>query len=751
MISLQKKSLKIMAAFALLLSVLVPLINFYVVFPSFSKSVITQAESNSVQLANHLSLALLDDKDELTQHRIDLWAAQEVDALLSNFQLLKLRIFSATGEILFSSRSEEIGDVNTTPYFHEIVAKGKVYSKSVSKDQKSVEGDTYHLDIVETYVPLVKSEKFTGALEIYQDITKTQELLRKSLYWAVGLPMGVMILFVIVFIGGIVQVDRFIKLQLETENRLNGQQKILEEDKKKQLALFAKVEQAKKEWEATMDCVEDMVMMTDTTFKISRCNKAVLSYSCLGFNDILGKSFMDIFPDKENDQEKSFEKGFDFYNTLTDQWFFISVYPLKENEKVLGFVITANDTTAVKKFSITLEEKNREIETNRQKLQVALTSISDLISKVVNEKTFDVLFVNPTLKRCYQVKNCGQEDCPCFGEEPSRCWQIQGTFCSGQISSDHEKRECLKCEHYLSTIEDPIYQIGEQFNNMMYILAEKNHEVEAAYAELKATQGQLLQQEKMASIGQLAAGVAHEINNPMGFIGSNISTLHKYVNKIKEFIDVQAESLHKLVTDPEALTSVEESRQRLKLDFVLEDISELIEESLDGCDRVKKIVMDLKGFSRVDQAEQQKVNLNECIDTTLSIVRNELKYKVTLEKEYGELTAIECYPQQLNQVFMNILMNAAQSIADVGTITIKTWQDTDFVYTSITDTGSGMPEEVRKKIFEPFFTTKEVGKGTGLGLSIVYDIIAKNHNGDISVESKEGEGSCFTIKIPLNN
>jgi two-component system NtrC family sensor kinase len=284
---------------------------------------------------------------------------------------------------------------------------------------------------------------------------------------------------------------------------------------------------------------------------------------------------------------------------------------------------------------------------------------------------------------------------------------------------------------------------------MMYILAEKNKEVEQAYSDMKMAQSQLLQQEKMASIGQLAAGVAHEINNPMGFIGSNITTLAKYVGKLEEFFSEQAGVLEKFVTDTEALAKVAESRKRLKLDFVLEDMKDLISESLDGCDRVKKIVMDLKGFSRVDQAEYQKIDINECIDSTLNIVWNELKYKVKLKKEYGQLDLLSCYPQQLNQVFMNLLVNAAQAIEKEGLITIKTWQDDAFVYASITDNGSGMPTEVRDKVFEPFFTTKDVGKGTGLGLSIVYEIITKNHHGEIHVESAEGEGTCFTIKIPI--
>ncbi|MCK5226840.1 MAG: GHKL domain-containing protein, partial [Desulfobulbaceae bacterium] len=280
-------------------------------------------------------------------------------------------------------------------------------------------------------------------------------------------------------------------------------------------------------------------------------------------------------------------------------------------------------------------------------------------------------------------------------------------------------------------------------------LETKNNELQKAYTELKQTQGRLLQQEKMASIGQLAAGVAHEINNPVGFITSNLGSLKKYTGRLDEFIALQEEALT-ACRDMELTESLAEQRKKMKLDFILEDIVDLIKDSLDGCERVKKIVRDLKGFSRVDQAERKFADIQECMETTLNIVWNELKYKTTIEKDYGEIEPIACYPQQLNQVFMNLLVNAAGAIEKEGTIFIKTWQDDAFIYTSIADTGRGISPEHLNRIFEPFFTTKEVGKGTGLGLSIVYDIITKNHGGDITVESEIGKGTTFTVKLPIS-
>lgn len=270
-----------------------------------------------------------------------------------------------------------------------------------------------------------------------------------------------------------------------------------------------------------------------------------------------------------------------------------------------------------------------------------------------------------------------------------------------------------------------------------------NRELETAYSELKATQSQMVHGEKMASIGQLAAGVAHEINNPMGFITSNLRTLSKYVSRLTGFIQAQDEALGETQRNRTGVL-----RRQLKIDYITEDSGQLITESLEGADRVRKIVQNLKSFSRVDNSEFQDADINECIESTLNIVWNELKYKATVEKEYGDIPRTKCYPQELNQVFMNLLVNAAHAIEKQGTIRIRTWNGNGLVNVSISDTGCGIPEEIINRVFEPFFTTKEVGKGTGLGLSISYDIV-KKHNGTISAESNPGRGTTFTVQIPV--
>ena len=277
-------------------------------------------------------------------------------------------------------------------------------------------------------------------------------------------------------------------------------------------------------------------------------------------------------------------------------------------------------------------------------------------------------------------------------------------------------------------------------------VALRTSELKTALQDLKDSHEQVIQQEKLASIGQLAAGVAHEINNPTGFVSSNLNTLNKYVDKLHTFLDAtdQATALSK----DEKIIELTELRKQLKIDFILEDIKDIVSESHEGIDRIKKIVMGLKNFTRKDKEDLVPININDCLENTLDIIWNELKYKAVIEKDYGDLPETSGFPQQLSQVFMNLLVNAAHAIEDKGIITIKTRQVDGNIQVSITDSGSGISAENLAKIFEPFFTTKELGKGTGLGMSIASEII-KKHEGEISVRSELGKGTTFVIGLPI--
>ena len=270
-----------------------------------------------------------------------------------------------------------------------------------------------------------------------------------------------------------------------------------------------------------------------------------------------------------------------------------------------------------------------------------------------------------------------------------------------------------------------------------------------AETALKEVESRLIQQDKMASIGQLAAGIAHEINNPMGFIASNLTSLGKYLERLNDYIAL-VEQEAGLSCDREGLERIATGKKRLKIDRIREDLDHLITESLDGAGRVKKIVTDLKSFARADGAgRQEPADLNQCIKDTINIVRNEIKYVATLRLDLGDIPLVRCNQQQISQVVMNLLVNAAQAISSQGEITVRTWHDSGVVSISVLDTGCGISKAHLTRVFDPFYTTKEIGKGTGLGLSISHDIIMK-HGGEIVVESEERAGTLFTVRIPVD-
>jgi len=348
------------------------------------------------------------------------------------------------------------------------------------------------------------------------------------------------------------------------------------------------------------------------------------------------------------------------------------------------------------------------------------------------------------------MMQCDQENCLCFGQKPLQCWAIAGTRCKEAVQGKfaQKRSNCLTCEFYQEASDDPVVRIGIQLSYMVQFIEKKNSELQNAYDDLKATRSQFVQQEKMASIGQLAAGVAHEINNPISFVTSNLGTLQKYLGRVAEFLKGQAEIFPPEAGDDRA-TRLAESRRQLKIEAILEDLPALIAESLDGVERVRKIVQNLKSFSRIDQSDYSLADINQCLDDTLNIIWNELKYKCTVKKDYGDLPLTKCYPQQLNQVFMNLLVNAAQAIEGQGEIVITTRASETEITIAIVDSGSGIPPENLGRIFEPFFTTKKVGKGTGLGLSITYDIVTKKHGGKIEVASEPGKGTTFVVTLPV--
>jgi PAS domain S-box-containing protein len=317
----------------------------------------------------------------------------------------------------------------------------------------------------------------------------------------------------------------------------------------------------------------------------------------------------------------------------------------------------------------------------------------------------------------------------------------------GRVYSFSDATERKAIEQQLlnqnARLEEVVQQRTAALSQQLAALTESNRKLEEA-------QFQLLQSEKLASIGQLAAGVAHEINNPIGFINSNLGTLGGYVESLLAIDAAYTDA--QLALDP-GVQSAFNTVIALKADsdhtFMVEDLRQLIKESRDGLERVKTIVRDLKDFARVGSADWAWADIHQGLESTLNIVWNELKYKATVEREYGTLPQVHCIPSQLNQVFMNLLVNAAHAIDGQGVIRVRTGCNDQQIWVEVTDTGVGIPPENINRIFDPFFTTKALGKGTGLGLSLAWGIVQR-HRGTIEVESQPGKGSTFRVVLPIN-
>jgi len=316
------------------------------------------------------------------------------------------------------------------------------------------------------------------------------------------------------------------------------------------------------------------------------------------------------------------------------------------------------------------------------------------------------------------------------------------------IQTDDEIGILAKAFNYMAEKLDELYSSMEKkVRERTQELSDKNEELNKAYEELKDAQSLLVHNEKMRSLGELVAGVAHELNNPINFIYGNMTHLKEYSNNLIEIISRYEELENKV--DDEKVKEIQALKDEIDYEFLKDDILELIKSCTDGAERSKQIVIDLKDFSRLDQSVIKEIDVNESIDSTLNILQNKYKDRINIIREYGKLPYLECYAGQMNQVFMNVLDNAAQSIEETGDVTIRTRTENDNIVIEFEDTGSGIEQTILNQIFDPFFTTKPVGSGSGLGLSITYKII-KSHNGEINVESDVNKGTKFTIKIPVN-
>ncbi len=394
---------------------------------------------------------------------------------------------------------------------------------------------------------------------------------------------------------------------------------------------------------------------------------------------------------------------------------------------------------------VELEGQNQKLEATNRDLHYIVDEIQKLLENAVNKESFKIRFHNPGLANCWEVKGCNSPKCPSYKAEDQRCWHVAGTLCKGEIQGTFAQKlgNCKKCEVYKRAISTKLYAIGEVFNNLMELLEEKtleikNHaqnlevkvtertaELEHSNRELKNTQEQLVQSGKMAAIGQLAAGVSHELNNPLGGILG----------------------YSQFIMEMEKKTGLENITPE-KLKNVFTYIGYIEKES----QRCKTIVANLLKFSRSSKADIVPLNINQVLEETFTFTRHQLEmHQVELIKEFTpQLPPVAGNEHQLQQVFTNLIVNAQQAMKDGGKLTVSSAVNNSTLEISFADTGCGIPKKDRDKLFDPFFTTKPVGEGTGLGLSVSYGII-KEHKGNIKVESQVGKGTIFRINLPIKD
>lgn len=327
-------------------------------------------------------------------------------------------------------------------------------------------------------------------------------------------------------------------------------------------------------------------------------------------------------------------------------------------------------------------------------------------------------------------------------------------------SGEHFPIECyispydiLNIRHRVIIIQDISARklLEEQRKSYQKNLEKKNKEIQDALEYTKKMQNQLVQSEKMASLGALISGIAHEINNPLAFVASNLNRFDEYFSDLFILLDKWKSFEPALQKSKQCLAKLDEIdalEKTMDYEFMVSDCKELMKHNFEGIDRIKKIVMQLRGFAHISDDHAIDVDINKAIDETLTIVWNEIKYKSTVKKIYGDIPHVQCHSGEIKQIFVNLLVNAAHAIETKGEIKIGTFNDVDNVIIKISDTGKGMSDEIKRKIFDPFFTTKAVGEGTGLGLWICMSLIQK-HNGKLEVESQEGIGTTFTITLPI--
>lgn len=529
------------------------------------------------------------------------------------------------------------------------------------------------------------------------------------------------------------------------------------------------LKEVKARFEALFENANELIVTTDANGYVLRVNKKIEEISGYTRDELIGESILKIAYPEDRDKYVRFWK--DMINGL------ISQYELRTLTKKGYIADLLASGSAIRRGDEIIEiQYNAQDITERKKAEEALRESQERYQAIF-DRSLDCIYIhdfegnfidaNPAALRLFG-----------FEKEEIATLNFALLLSEDQIPKAIEALEELKETGYQKDLsqfklkrKDGEYVYVETKGSVIYRdgkayaiqgigrditerkqaeerLKQANKELQAALNELKETQARLIQQEKMASIGYLAAGMAHEINNPLGFVNSNLNTFKRYMEYTKGFLGFVKESA--LNTSPAEKKGIEDAWAKNKIDMILEDSDDLLSESMDGTGRIREIVANLKEFSHIDKPDLTSVSLNEMLDTVVDIVKQGLSDHIDIVKEYGDVPLIDGYGAQLSQAFMAILTNAIWAIEGSGTVTIKTRGAKDSVQVIISDTGCGIPEEGLSKIFDPFFTTKEVGKGKGLGLNTAYRVIS-SHGGKIDTKTKVGKGTTFTITLPVRH
>lgn len=457
------------------------------------------------------------------------------------------------------------------------------------------------------------------------------------------------------------------------------------------------------------------------------------------------------------------------------KWLFFTAAPLYGAQgQVIGAIETLQDVTARRTSEEALLKHRNELEETVRQRSAELAATARNLEMFIVNSPIGVAYtsrgiiqrVNPAMADMFgyiggemiglpgRVVYASDEDYASFGRYAGPRLS-QGDPIHSEMWMRHADGHPIwtQIDAHVADTSDPAHgtwwmmQDRSDIREAQAQLQARVNELDAMNHQLEEAQNQLLQKDKMASIGQLAAGVAHEINNPVGFVSSNLNTMRQYVTGLLD-LSAACDAVLAQPGDAAMVSALAQKRAEVEIDFLREDLPLLLDECADGLGRVKKIVQDLKDFSRVDHSDWAQADLNAGLESTLNVVRHEVKYKADVVKKLAPLPPVTCLAAQLNQVFMNLIVNAAHAIADKGTITLLSGVEQDWAWVQVEDTGCGMTAEVQRRMFEPFFTTKDVGKGTGLGMSLSFSIVQK-HGGAIQVHSTVGAGTAMRVWLPI--